>query len=135
MKMGDREVSVPGSRLITIWAPGSFTMSEATPYEVGFGTERSDIELTITFSGLHTISGHITSTANSRFVTLRAPSRNGFNRGAQVTSDGAFFIEDVPDGVYQLQVAGQNGSSTNVVVHGADITDLNISAADQKSAP
>lgn len=133
MKVGDREMTMPQMRFVNIYAPSTFHRSEATPYEVGYGTERNDVEITLNFSALHTVSGQVAGAdeAHRAMVMLRDMSgSNGdsFNRGGQVSKDGSFYVDDVPDGTYQVTLSGTANPVTTITVHGSDVNDLKLSA-------
>ncbi|MBS1814897.1 MAG: hypothetical protein JSS87_08505 [Acidobacteria bacterium] len=138
MRNNDPEIARSSRRLFNVFAPGTFSRSKATPFEVGYGSERNDVEITLNLSGLHTVGGHVAISETNKkrqYVSLReAGVEDGFSRSAQADSNGSFTLEDVPDGTYCLIITGSRTPVAMVTVHGADVTDLNLAPASQQSA-
>lgn len=133
-KVGDREIPMPSLQSILIFAPSSFGQKGATPYEVGYGEERDSVEVTLNFTRLHTVSGSISGLPGNKtsYVYLRDVSTDsGYPGGTSIGADGTFYIENVPDGSYQLSVNRAKAPKVNINVHGSDVNGLTLSAASE----
>ena len=98
---------------IRVYAPGTFHKASAKPITVRTGDERNDVHLVIDLRGLHTVSGHATSTSAglnvaSGRVFLADPTDPSLQLTGSIEPDGSFMVRYVPPGSYTLQVTGAN---------------------------
>jgi hypothetical protein len=118
---------------ITIYSPGVFRRSEAKVVTVNPGEERSDVLLVINVRGLHTVSGHLTSSdpglsVASGMVRLIDANDNSINPMTVVSPSGDFVMRYVPPGTYTLRVSG---ASTAARSRGNQGTHVSFQSASQ----
>jgi hypothetical protein len=143
---------------VMVYSPGVFRRAEAKAVSVNAGEERTDVRMVIDLRGLHTVSGHVTSSdpslsvASGR-VTLTDANDRDLHPVGSIVPDGGFVLRYVPPGTYTLQVSGastqigggrgrgnqgagvsfQPGTQTVTVTDG-DITDVAISLTPAQSS-
>ena len=91
----------------TVYAPGVFRKSEASPISVHLGEEQSGVNMTIDLTQLHSLSGSVTwttpgQTISSGTVVLLSKSDPELQRSASIDSNGGFVLSLVPKGDYTL---------------------------------
>jgi hypothetical protein len=108
---------------IRIYAPGTFHKASAKPITVRTGDERNDLHLVIDLRGLHTVSGHATSSNASLNVAsgrvfLADPTDSSLQLMGSIEPDGSFSVRYVPPGSYTLQINGANTQANGGYVGG-----------------
>lgn len=97
------------SKPLTIFAPAAFHQASAQVVTLTAGQNLEGEEIAINLTGLHSVSGRITSAedshgVNSGTVTLTDANDKEFSRTASVNDDGSFTVTFVPPGTYNLKV-------------------------------
>lgn len=95
---------------LTIFAPAAFHQSGAKALTLTAGQSVDGEEITINLTGLHSVSGRITSAEdhhgiNSGSVTLTDTGDKDFSRSTSLNEDGSFTVTFVPPGTYDVKVA------------------------------
>ena len=96
---------------LRLFYPGVFRRSEAKPISVRAGDDRDDLRLVLNLNGLHTVSGHITSSQAGQNiaagrVSLADASDASLRLFGFIAANGDFTIPYVPAGNYSLSVSG-----------------------------
>ncbi len=97
------------SKPLTIFAPAAFHQAKAKAVTLTAGQNLEGQEITVNLTGLHSVSGRITSAEghhgiNSGTVTVADANDKEFGRAASVNDDGTFTVTFVPPGTYNLKV-------------------------------
>lgn len=106
---------------LSVFAPNKLRSTEATVITLSPGEERSDVNVVLGLSGMHTVSGEVSSSAaavRSGSVQLTDQNDSTLNRRGIINPDGSFSVPYVPPGTYTLrvnasaqqQVPGRGGS-------------------------
>ena len=106
----------PNASTTAVYPPGVFRKGETKAITVTAGEERNDVRLVIDLRGLHTVSGHVTSSdpnlriASGR-VTVADLNDHDLRLTGTIGTDGSFAVRYVPSGTYGLQVSGASTRS------------------------
>lgn len=116
-----------GGMPLTVYAPRGFRRTDAKPFTLTAGEERTDEDVTFNLSATHTVSGRVTSAEdhhglNRGVVMLTDATDKTFRRSAGVDADGNFSITFVPSGTYTMSI--MNGADT--VPQESKKTDSNV---------
>lgn len=159
--------AVPGSeqgrfqRLMSlnVYAPNKLRKTDATVITLAAGEERPDVNIVLGLSGMHTVSGQVSSSAaavRSGSVQLTDQTDSSLNRRGTIAADGTFLVPYVPPGTYTLRISassqapnyGRGGgpSSTDaatrfqplqesVTVADSDLSGLNVTVTPATTSP
>ena len=102
---------------IQVYGTGVFHRADAKPVSVRAGDERSDVRMVIDLHGLHTVSGHATSSAPgqnvaSGRVSLTDSTDPSLQLSGNIDAQGGFVVKYVPPGTYTLTVGGASTVAT-----------------------
>jgi hypothetical protein len=94
---------------LAIFAPSAFRQMDANPVKLTASQDRSDIEITMKFDGLHSITGRLLSSQdhhgiNSAVAKIEDVQDKTFTRRVSIDDGGRFAIQHVPSGTYTLTV-------------------------------
>jgi hypothetical protein len=94
---------------LLVYAPGGFRRTDAKPFTLAAGEERTDVDVTFNLSATHTVSGRVTSAEdhhglNRGVVMLTDTTDKTFRRSAGLDADGNFSVTFVPSGTYSMTV-------------------------------
>lgn len=94
---------------LVVFAPAAFHQSGAKTVTLTAGQSFDDEEVTINLTGLHSVSGRITSAEdhhgiNSGSVMLTDTTDKDFSRSTSLNDDGSFTVTFVPPGTYDVKV-------------------------------
>jgi len=112
MKQGKMNFSrMIGEKPLEVYAPAAFHRAEAKALTLTAGQDFEGEDVAINLTGLHSISGRITSAEdhhgiNSGIVTVTDTQDKDFSRTTTVDDDGNFTVSFVPPGAYRLTVSG-----------------------------
>jgi hypothetical protein len=95
---------------LAIFAPSAYRQVDAKPVKLTASQDRNDIEITMKFDGLHSISGRILSSEdhhgiNSASAKIEDVQDKTFTRRVSIDDGGRFAIQYVPSGTYTLTVS------------------------------
>jgi protocatechuate 3,4-dioxygenase beta subunit len=131
---------------LTAYAPESFRKSGAKPIAVSAGQEQGGEDITLSLTGIHSVSGRVVSAEDehgmsSGMVQLKDMSDPDLKRSAHVDSNGNFTVQAVPSGTYQLTVTGAADAGRNyadgdqsVVITDSDVVGVSIALQSSKNA-
>jgi hypothetical protein len=112
---------------LAVYSGDAMRKSDAAPFKLGPGEDRTGTDITIPLSKLHSISGIVTAASdshpiNSGHLTIEDPTDKESVVEAELGSDGTFHLEGVPEGTYALHV--QNAGDKQIVkaTVGGDVT-------------
>lgn len=96
---------------LVVFAPNAFHQTDAKAVTLHASEDRADEDVTLNLSGLHTVSGRVTSAEdshgiNSATVKLEDAQDKKFSRSAGVDANGNFTVTFVPPGTYNMIVTG-----------------------------
>jgi Carboxypeptidase regulatory-like domain len=94
---------------LAVYSGDVMRQSDAVPFKLGPGEERTGTDIVIPLSKLHSISGIVTAASdghpiNSGHVSIEDPTDKEHVGEAELGNDGAFRLEAVPEGTYTLRV-------------------------------
>jgi hypothetical protein len=94
---------------LVVFAPAALHKAEAKAVTLHAAEDRGDEVVTISLTGMRTVSGRVASAedhhnVNSGRVTLEDPKDKDFSRSAGVDANGDFSLTFVPPGTYNLVV-------------------------------
>lgn len=103
---------------IRVYGSGLFHKADAKPISVRAGDERSDVRMVIDLHGLHTVTGHASTTASglsvaSGRVSLSDPTDPSLQLLGSIDANGQFTVKYVPPGNYTMVIAGASTSAAN----------------------
>lgn len=105
------ESGEPGTirSVLPIYSGDTARKSEAVPFKLGPGEDRSGVDITIPLSKLHSISGVVTAISNghvinSGHITIEDPVDQESVADGMLDSDGIFHLDGVPEGSYTLRI-------------------------------
>jgi len=133
-------VSDQRQNALRIFYGDKFRMKEAKPVELSEGEDHSDIDITISTDGLHTVRGSVNSKSGEPIpngeVSLSDPDDKTVIRTAGIQRDGSFNFSYLPGGTYQITIKGNSGkgetdfqSLNSTLVVDNDLTDLTYNLA------
>jgi hypothetical protein len=98
-----------GAMPLLVYAPGGFRRTDAKPFTLAAGEERTDVDVIFNLSATHTVSGRVTSAEdhhglNRGVVMLTDATDKTFRRSAGLDADGNFSVTFVPSGTYTMTV-------------------------------
>jgi len=101
---------------LQVYAPGVFRKADAKPITLHPGDDPDDLRMVIDLRSLHTVSGHVSSTAAGQNIvsgrtTLTDSVDQGLQPTAMIDARGDFSIPFVPSGTYRLSVQGSTQPS------------------------
>jgi hypothetical protein len=99
-----------GYKPLILFAPSTFHKTSAKSVSLKSGEELRDQQVTLNLSGLHSVSGQITSAEdhhgiNSGTVKLTDVNDKDFVRSASVDAAGGFTVTFLPPGTYTMKVS------------------------------
>ena len=97
--------------VLIVYSGDATRKSAAASFKLSPGEERTGEDITLPLSKLHTISGVVTAAGdghpiNSGNLALMSPEDKELVTDAEISSDGTFHIEAVPEGSYTLRILG-----------------------------
>jgi hypothetical protein len=115
-QFGGRRQGSQATSAIHVYSPGVFRKTDAKPISIRAGDERDELRMVIDLRTLHTVSGHVTSTAAglsvaSGVVLLTDPGDSTLRLNGSIDSHGDFAVQYVPPGNYTLGVAAASTQS------------------------
>lgn len=136
-----------GTAVLTIFAPDTFTESEATPVEVRDGEEVSDADLSIPRRVLHSIGGIVTQggtpVAGAGIIIQLQGQKTQDYYSAISTSSGSYRFDLLPPGLYSVEAKystpyespGHSASrKITVQITDSDVVDANVDVSTQGRA-
>ncbi|MES2392087.1 MAG: carboxypeptidase-like regulatory domain-containing protein [Acidobacteriota bacterium] len=105
---GDGLSSLMRSSLM-IYSGDATRKSDAVPFKLGVGEERTGEDITIPLSKLHSIGGVVTAARDGHAINggnlnLTTSDGNETIGIAEIANDGSFHLESVPEGTYTLRI-------------------------------
>jgi hypothetical protein len=84
-------------------------ISDAVPFKLAAGEERTGEDIVIPLSKLHSVNGVVTAASDGRVITgghivIEDPGEKESVVDAELGNDGSFHLEGVPEGTYRLRV-------------------------------
>jgi hypothetical protein len=131
-------VSDQRQNALRIFYGDKFRMKEAKTIELNEGEDRSDVDITITTDGLHTVRGVVNSksgeTVEHGEVSLNDPDDKTPIRTTGIQNDGTFNFNYLPAGTYQITIHGNKGGQqfqplTTTLVVDNDLSGLSYSVS------
>lgn len=143
---------------LNVYAPNKLRKTDAAVIPLAAGEERSDVNVVLGLSGMHVISGQVSSSSvqvRSGSVQVVDQTDSTLSRRGSIASDGTFTVPYVPPGTYTLRVsastqavgAGRGGASgtsdaavrfqplqESVTVTDGDLTGLNLTVTPSTGA-
>jgi hypothetical protein len=94
---------------LAVYSGDVMRQSDAMPFKLGPGEERTGMDITIPLSKLHSVSGAVTAASdghsiNSGQVSIEDPTDKENVGEGEIGNDGTFHLEAVPEGTYTLRV-------------------------------
>jgi hypothetical protein len=94
---------------LAVYSGDAMRRSDAVPFKLGPGEDRTGTDITIPLSKLHSISGVATAASdghpiNSGHLTIEDPTDKESVVDAELGNDGTFHLEGVPEGTYTLRI-------------------------------
>jgi hypothetical protein len=94
---------------LMIYSGDATRKSDAVPFKLGAGEERTGEDISIPLSKVHSISGVVTAARdghviNSGSLDVRTPEDNENIALAEIGNDSSFRLESFPEGAYILRV-------------------------------
>lgn len=113
--------------VLIIYSSDATRKSDAVPFKLGGGEERTGEDITIPLSKLHAISGVVTAardghSINSGNLEILVSGDSDPMVVAQIGKDGAFHLEGVPEGAYLLRVNNARDTKTEVLTADGNAT-------------
>jgi len=101
---------------IQVYSPGVFRKADAKPITLHAGDDLDDLRMVIDLRSLHTVSGHVSSTATGQNIlsgqaTLMDSVDEGLRPNTTIDANGNFSIPFVPSGTYRLLIYGSTQPS------------------------
>jgi hypothetical protein len=101
---------------IQVYSPGVFRKADAKTITLHAGDDLDDLRMVIDLRSLHTVSGHVSSTAAGQNIvsgraTLIDSVEQALQPAAMIDANGNFSIPFVPTGTYGLVVDGSTQPS------------------------
>jgi hypothetical protein len=111
--------------VLIVYSGDATRKSAAASFKLSPGEERTGEDITLPLGKLHTISGVVTAAGdghpiNSGNLALMSPEDKELVADAEISSDGTFHIEAVPEGSYTLRILGAHDTmniSSEKVTH------------------
>jgi hypothetical protein len=111
--------------VLIVYSGDATRKSAAASFKLSPGEERTGEDITLPLGKLHTISGVVTAAGdghpiNSGNLALMSPEDKELVTDAEISSDGTFHIEAVPEGSYTLRILGAHDTmniSSEKVTH------------------
>ena len=144
---------------LNVYAPNKLRKTDATVITLAAGEERPDVSLILGLSGMHTVSGQVSSSAapvRSGSVQITDQTDSSLTRRGIIAADGSFLVPYVPPGTYTLRVAastqvpsyGRGGGPTgtdaairfqplqeSITVADTDLTGLSVTVTPATTSP
>ncbi len=101
---------------LNVYAPNKLRKTEATVINLGAGEERADVNVVLGLTGMHTVSGQVSSSSaavRSGSVQLTDQTDSTLNRRGTIAADGSFLVPYVPPGTYTLRVTASAQAANN----------------------
>jgi hypothetical protein len=127
---------------LNVFSGGKYRLRDAASIKLGDGEDRSDVDISIPTSGMHTVRGYVTEKSDGApiyeaMIRLLDPVDKTELRQTSTVEDGSFAFKYVVNGPYILEVVhhpkyGKGESSTNFTTVtmplqiDRDLPDLNI---------
>ena len=113
--------------VLIIYSGDATRKSDAVPFKLGGGEERTGEDITIPLSKLHAISGVVTAARdghpiNSGNLEILVSGDDDPMVVAQIGKDGAFHLEGVPEGAYLLRVNNARDTKTEMLTVSGNAT-------------
>jgi hypothetical protein len=110
---------------LAVYSGDAMRRSDAVPFKLSAGEERTGEDITIPLSKLHSISGIVTAVSdghpiNSGHLTLEDPTDKESVVDADIGSDGTFHLEGVPEGSYTLRIQNARDRQVQEVAVGGE---------------
>ncbi|HEX6494312.1 MAG TPA: carboxypeptidase-like regulatory domain-containing protein [Acidobacteriaceae bacterium] len=105
---------------LMVYSGDATRKSDAAPFKLTLGEERTGEDITIPLSKLHYVNGLVTAARdghpiNSGNLDIRGPGDNEPVVDAEIGSDGTFHLESVPEGTYILRVHNPRDSQVEEI--------------------
>jgi Carboxypeptidase regulatory-like domain len=118
-----------------IYSGDTAHIHDAVPFKLGAGEEHTGEDITIPLSKFHAISGVVTAsidghTINHAFIQITNTDDKETIASGQVSSDGTFRIDCVPEGSYLLRVIDASDTQSQDISVGRE---HNITLSDSKT--
>jgi hypothetical protein len=112
---------------LMIYSGDATRKSDAIPFKLGVGEERTGEDITIPLSKLHSISGIVTAARdghaiNSGSLNVTISDGNEAIGIAEIASDGSFHLESVPEGTYTLHVINARDTQSQILTAPGNVT-------------
>jgi Biotin-lipoyl like len=100
-------------------------ISDAVPFKLGAGEERSGEDITIPLSKFHSVSGVVSAASdghpiNSGHLAIEDPRDKESVVDAELGSDGTFRLEGVPEGTYTLRLRNASDKQVQEISAGGE---------------
>jgi hypothetical protein len=105
-------LAIGGTNSLSVYNGDKSKLKDAVPIELTEGEDRSDVDITIPTTALHSLEGTVTANPDGRLVTkgtvrLLDPEDKTVLREVNLNKDGSFKFNLVLSGSYIVQVAAQ----------------------------
>lgn len=106
----------PRLMTLSVYAPNKLRRTEAAVITLGTGEERDDVNVVLGLSGMHTVSGQVSSSSasvRSGYVAITDQTDTSLIRRGTINADGTFTVPYVPPGTYTLLINASSQPQTN----------------------
>jgi Carboxypeptidase regulatory-like domain len=105
---------------LAVYSGDTMHRSDAVPFKLGAGEERNGEDISIPLSKLHSIIGVVTAVSdghpiNNGHLEIEEPRDKESIVQAELSKDGTFHLEGVPEGSYLLRVTNASDKQTQNV--------------------
>jgi hypothetical protein len=118
LKNGSINVSMGIGDALCVFTGDKFRMRNAIPIELHEGEYRSDIEINIPTTGMHSVHGTVTTKPDEQSITagdvrLIDPDNKTELRRALIQQDGSFNFNYIPNGSYLVEIEARSGKDNS----------------------